>query len=243
MAYKDIEVRRARDRERFRKRTAERIAAGLCPSAATGPGAGAQRLRSLRRQAQQGEPRPRRPSSGRGQAQAGSREGESLREGAVTQGEGRARRRGYMHPVRRAPVGGRSLFLRTLPGEASRVGSREIRRRQGCRPAVRRRQRRRQAPCRPHPQQETPEGASRRRALHPLRAQSTRRRRYHLSAVPRQAPGGGARPVCGAARVRALRAMRRPGDRRPVALRPLRRHRGCAPLARTQEREVPAAIC
>ena len=31
MAYKDIEVQRARDRERFRKRTAERIAAGLCP--------------------------------------------------------------------------------------------------------------------------------------------------------------------------------------------------------------------
>ena len=31
MAYKDIEVRNARDRERFRKRTAERIAAGLCP--------------------------------------------------------------------------------------------------------------------------------------------------------------------------------------------------------------------
>ena len=31
MAYKDIEVQRARDRERFRKRAAERIAAGLCP--------------------------------------------------------------------------------------------------------------------------------------------------------------------------------------------------------------------
>ena len=31
MAYRDIEVRRQRDRERFRKRTAERISQGLCP--------------------------------------------------------------------------------------------------------------------------------------------------------------------------------------------------------------------
>ena len=31
MAYADPEVQRARDRERFRKRTRERIAAGLCP--------------------------------------------------------------------------------------------------------------------------------------------------------------------------------------------------------------------
>ena len=31
MAYRDPEVRRQRDRERFRKRTAERIAQGLCP--------------------------------------------------------------------------------------------------------------------------------------------------------------------------------------------------------------------
>ena len=31
MAYKDPEVRLQRDRERFRKRTAERVAQGLCP--------------------------------------------------------------------------------------------------------------------------------------------------------------------------------------------------------------------
>ncbi len=31
MAYRDPEVGRAKDRERFRKRTAERLAQGLCP--------------------------------------------------------------------------------------------------------------------------------------------------------------------------------------------------------------------
>ena len=31
MAYRDVETRRMRDRERVRKRTAERKAAGLCP--------------------------------------------------------------------------------------------------------------------------------------------------------------------------------------------------------------------
>ena len=31
MAYKDPEIRRKRDRERFRKRTVERVAQGLCP--------------------------------------------------------------------------------------------------------------------------------------------------------------------------------------------------------------------
>ena len=72
MAYKDIEVQRARDRERFRKRTAERIAAGLCPLCGDRPPAPERsRLRLVRRQAQQGEPRPRRPAAGRGQAQAG----------------------------------------------------------------------------------------------------------------------------------------------------------------------------
>ena len=37
MAYKDPDVGRARDRERFRKRTAERVAQGLCPRCGDGP--------------------------------------------------------------------------------------------------------------------------------------------------------------------------------------------------------------
>ena len=37
MAYKDIAVRRQRDRERFHKRTAERIARSLCPRCGDGP--------------------------------------------------------------------------------------------------------------------------------------------------------------------------------------------------------------
>ena len=37
MAYKDPEVRRQRDRERFRKRTSERVAQGLCPRCGDGP--------------------------------------------------------------------------------------------------------------------------------------------------------------------------------------------------------------
>ena len=37
MTYRDPEVRRARDRERFRRRTAERIALGLCPRCGASP--------------------------------------------------------------------------------------------------------------------------------------------------------------------------------------------------------------
>ena len=37
MAYRDAETRRQRDRERFRKRTAERAAKGLCPRCGDGP--------------------------------------------------------------------------------------------------------------------------------------------------------------------------------------------------------------
>ena len=37
MAYRDPAVRRARDRERFRKRAAERVAQGLCPRCGDGP--------------------------------------------------------------------------------------------------------------------------------------------------------------------------------------------------------------
>ena len=37
MAYRDPEVRRARDRERFQRRTAERIARGLCPKCGERP--------------------------------------------------------------------------------------------------------------------------------------------------------------------------------------------------------------
>ena len=37
MAYRDLDVRRARDRERFHRRTAERIARGLCPKCGARP--------------------------------------------------------------------------------------------------------------------------------------------------------------------------------------------------------------
>ena len=37
MAYKDPAEGRARDRERFRRRTAERIAQGLCPNCGKAP--------------------------------------------------------------------------------------------------------------------------------------------------------------------------------------------------------------
>ena len=37
MAYKDLDTRRTRDRERFRKHTAKRRAQGLCPRCGTAP--------------------------------------------------------------------------------------------------------------------------------------------------------------------------------------------------------------
>ena len=37
MAYRDPQVRRARNRERFHRRTAERIARGLCPKCGERP--------------------------------------------------------------------------------------------------------------------------------------------------------------------------------------------------------------
>ena len=44
MAYRNPEEGRARDRERFRKRTAERIAQGLCPNCGKAPPESERRL-------------------------------------------------------------------------------------------------------------------------------------------------------------------------------------------------------
>ena len=61
MAYKDPETGRAHDRERFRRRTAERIAQGLCPKCGKEP---PERVRDAKRRAA-GKPRHRNPETER----------------------------------------------------------------------------------------------------------------------------------------------------------------------------------
>ena len=72
MAYADPAIGRLR--ERFRKRTAERIVQGLPALSRWPTHGGAQRMRPVRRQAQPDEPRPRRPAPGDGEAAPEPRE-------------------------------------------------------------------------------------------------------------------------------------------------------------------------
>ena len=71
MGYRDPARQRAADRERFRKRTAERVAQGLCPRCGeSSPRARPRPVRRLRREAQPRGPGPRRSPAGRGKATA-----------------------------------------------------------------------------------------------------------------------------------------------------------------------------
>ena len=73
MAYRDPQVRRARDRERFQRRTAERIARGSAPNAASGrPNRSAVCVRHARR-SETGPAAPGTRSSGPPASRAGTR--------------------------------------------------------------------------------------------------------------------------------------------------------------------------
>ena len=122
MAYRDPAVGRAADRERFRKRTAARRAAGLCPRCGEVPPESDRRLcagcADRRNKASRARD-ARLRAAGKPASRSGPRP--RLRTRAVAQGEGRALRRGRLHPVRQAPGCDRPLVLRALSRQAPGV--------------------------------------------------------------------------------------------------------------------------
>ena len=105
MAYADPAVQRRKDRERFARRTAARIAAGLCPRCGDRPPAPWRSVcRSVRRKVQSCVPRPRRPAARRGKAAARSLPGEGIRTRARQPRDGEARRRGELYRCGKHPA-------------------------------------------------------------------------------------------------------------------------------------------
>ena len=243
MAYRDPAVRRQRDRERFRKRTAERVAQGLCPRCGDGPPAPersvcdpcaekrnrASRARDARLRAE-GKPR-RDPDKARTSECKRSR-----REKAKRIARGLCTRCGKAPAAPDRASCEPCLQKRREADRASYAAGKATGKLYGgANPDAKRRSAR-------APKQEAPAGAPRGRTVHPLRPVSARRGRNDLRTVPRQAPGGGTATVCRTSRRRSLRPLRRAGLRRPVALRPLHRHRRGRPVARTQEHAEPQAL-
>ena len=227
MPHKDPTLRRVSDRERFRRRSAERIARGLCPRCGERAArAGAQRLRTLRRQAEQGLACQGREAPGRGHAAPGSEDGARRRAGAPPAADRRTHCSRPVHQVRQGPAGARAPPVRRLHRQAARGRTQPLRRRQGCRQALRRRE------CRDAPPQcqgsgtPAPQGPARGRPVHPLRQGPACRKRHGVRAVQ----GNPARCRTGAmdrpARRRLLRQVRGAGRRRQGALHALCRPRG-----------------
>ena len=186
----------------LRRRTEERVAAGLCPRCGERPPApGAQPVLALRRENATRPAAPATPACALRENPVGiRRRPENTGAGGCAGEAGRAPDRGPLYPVRPgSPPAPGSVVLRTVLGEKARGRARQIRRRQGCGAALRRRRMSRcQAAGRPGPEPETaPEGAHRGRALHPLRETAAGRGRDDLhSRAARQETGGRKEAVC-----------------------------------------------
>ncbi len=253
MAYADPEVRKQRDRERFRKRTEERTAAGLCPRCGVQPPApertvcdGCAEKRNAASRARDGRLRaagkPRRdPARARSYERERSRreraarhaEGVCTRCGKLPAAAGRSSCEPCLEKRRAAdrakyaagkaagkPYGGAD------PAAKRRAGRARSKRRQKARIEAGLCIRCGRGPARRGRGQAAPEGAHRARPVHPLRQAPARRGRNDLRALPRAEAGGGTAAIRRTQGRRALHPLRRPGPRRPVALRALRRDRG-----------------
>ena len=243
MGYRDEAVRRRKDRERFRKRTAERVAQGLCPRCGDGP---PEPERSCANPAMTSATKPAAratPGCGRRANREGIRPrlASTNASGPAATGRSGARRASAPAAARCRPPRPRVLrapaWKAAAPTTAPRYArgkaaglpyggaNADAKRKSGRTKSRRRQKARREA------------GLCIRCGQHP-----PRRGRHDLHAVPRPAPGGGTAAICRTPRGGALHALRRAGLRRPGALRSLRRHRRGRPVARTQERPEPQAL-
>ena len=148
-------------------------------------------VRALRREAEPGEPGPRCPAARRRPAPEGRRARPRIRARPVPPRGRHSPRSRALHKVRQAAGRRRPRVLRAVPGEETKGGPGEIRRREGGGEAVRRGRPRRQEKERPGEEQAPPEGQDRGGPLYPLRQAAPCRGRNHLPALPRQTPGGG----------------------------------------------------
>ena len=227
MPHKDPALRRACDRERFRRRSAERLALGLCPRCGRAASrAGAKRLRTLRRQAEQGLACQGREAPGRRYAASRSGDGARRRAGPPPAADRRARCSWTVHEMRQGPAGARAPPVRRLHRETARGRTEALCRRQGRRQALRRRQCRDAPPQCQGPGNPAPQGPAGGRPVHPLRQGPACRGRHGV----RTLQGNPARCRTGAvgrpARRRLLRQVRGAGRGRQGALHALCRPRG-----------------
>ncbi len=189
MSYKDPEVCRAYDRERFARRTAERLAAGLCPKCGQRP------------------PEPERsicaPCAEQARAAGRARDARLRATGQPRRDPERARayeRKRVRRQTADRIARGVCSKCGTNPAEPGRrlcepcaetrreYDRRRYAKRQSGRPQVRGQEHRFQAPQRPPHHPEAPANSPRVRPMHALRAPSARRGRRDLRAVPAGAP-------------------------------------------------------
>ena len=238
------EKQRAADLERYHRRTAERVAQGLCPKCGKRPPAPerSQCEPCLEKDAAAGRARDARLRAAGVPRRDAAKTREYERERTRRQTEAR-QAEGLCTACGKDPAVPRPRVLRALPGEAPRLGPRQIRGRQGSGEAVRRSQRRGQAPRQPRQERAAQEGVARGGAVRPLRQAPGGGGRHDLHALPGEAPGEGAPQIRRAPRRRALHEVRRPRLRRPVLLRPLRRSPQRRPLDGDQERGRETEVC
>ena len=231
MAYRDPEEGRARDRERFRQRTAERIAQGLCPRCGKAPPAPERKVcgSCAGKRNRAGPPaRPAGTRRGRAPVSATAPAGappSASPAGCARSAARRPRARSYLvRALRREAACGRT---RPLCGGQGRGQALRWARPEG---AAARCARQDQAALRYPP---------RGRPVHPVRLAPAGRGRHGLRAVPRPETRGRTRAVGRPAGGRPVRHMRGDGTGRRLALRALRRAPGGPAV---EERRQPQAL-
>ena len=242
MAYRDIEVRRQRDRERFHRRTAERRAAGLCPRCGKRPPAEGHKVCE-----------PCADKANRASRVRDARlraEGKPRRDPARAKACGRARDR-RVHAERRAaglcvrcgrvPAMPETIRVRAVSGKAPRRGPGALPGGQGRREALRRQIGGGQAKERPHRQQKAPAGAPRRWSVHAVRSPTPSRAPRSASPAVRRAepPSANSTPP---ARPPAYAFAAAAGPSTRLAVRPLRRARIRARKPGTEKRRLATDV-
>ena len=233
-----IEKRRRADLARHHRRTAERVAQGLCPKCGKRPRAPgrsmcgpcadkrnrASRARDARLRAA-GTPRRDRERARAYERERSRREVEERRAAGLCLHCGKApsvEGRTACEPCAEARRARERAKYAKAKAEGKLYGGRKV--------ETRRR-------YRPRTQPQARRGPPRRRPVHRMRQESPGRRRRELRVLPRGEAGRRARSVRFAPRRRAVRFVRRPHDRRRLALRALRRRRDRA-LSEEERRAV-----
>ena len=189
MPHKDPEVARACDRERFRRRTEERLALGLCRAAVSARPRRSAASATLRPPGGTSQAAPATRSSGPPHATPGSGDGAHRRAGPPQAADRQTHRSRPVHQVRQGPAGAGAPAVRRLHRETARGRTEPLCRRQGCRQALRRRQ----CPDAP-PQCQDPGNPAPQAGLRPACAPAAARARAEGGTICEAARKSGAMP-------------------------------------------------